>query len=51
MKTNKICQDCGCTKSYPLETREQKRIKDLTGKEQLICWMGPSGGVCLCDGP
>ncbi|MHA1945195.1 MAG: hypothetical protein ACXAC6_15870 [Candidatus Hodarchaeales archaeon] len=51
MKTIQICKDCGCTESYNLKTGEQKRIKELTGKEQLLCWMGPSCGVCLCDVP
>ena len=51
MKTNQICEDCRCTESFPLNFGEQIRIKDLTGKEQLIRWMGPSCGVCLCDVP
>jgi hypothetical protein len=51
MIINHICKDCRCVESFPLKSGEQRRIKDLTGKEQLICWMGPSCGVCLCDVP
>lgn len=51
MKITHIGKDCGCTESFPLKSGEQRCKKDLTGKEQWICWMGSSCGVCLCDVP
>jgi Cu+-exporting ATPase len=39
------CQECDYTEVIPMHCKQPMHIETLEGKEQLICWMGPSCGV------
>jgi Cu+-exporting ATPase len=39
------CQECEFTEVIPMHCKQPMHIEILEGKEQLVCWMGPSCGV------
>ena len=39
------CAICDYTEPVPMHCRQSMRLELIDGKEQLVCWMGPSCGV------